>query len=366
VSYQTGKLGVAAGTGLVFVVIMPRLFLTTTSTLVAEAGQAAWIPPILAGMYGLLMLWVLFYVSSRVPGDLFAIAKTLIGSVGAWLIALLFIFFSFVNAVSLLRQLAECTLITAMPEADIHVVILFYGATVAIIVHYGIEPIARAAYLLMPFIVLGLSVSIALLTPYFDIHFLLPWQGNGLPAIFKTSLVIGGSNFEALVLVALAPAFQRIRTMKKAALFGLGGAAVIKTVFTVAYLLIFDVETGIEKTLPYYEMARLIYINRYVQRVEALLIVLWVVAGLMATAISLYIGMYFLTRLLNLPTMRPLIPAVCLIVLQLSLLPKSLSDTIQFDKIVLLTGAFGIYVLPPLLLAATFFKGRRAKKCAAE
>jgi len=219
------------------------------------------------------MLWVLFYVSSRVPGDLFAIAKTLIGSVGAWLIALLFIFFSFVNAVSLLRQLAECTLITAMPEADIHVVILFYGATVAIIVHYGIEPIARAAYLLMPFIVLGLSVSIALLTPYFDIHFLLPWQGNGLPAIFKTSLVIGGSNFEALVLVALAPAFQRIRTMKKAALFGLGGAAVIKTVFTVAYLLIFDVETGIEKTLPYYEMARLIYINRYVQRVEALLIV---------------------------------------------------------------------------------------------
>jgi flagellar biosynthesis protein FlhB len=250
-----------------------------------------------------------------------------------------------------------------LPEANFNIVLLTYLVTIGIIVYFGIEVISQGAYLLMPFIFLGLTITMVLLNGYWDKHNLLPWLGNGIPKLLKTSILTTGSNMESFLLVIIAPAFKNMKTIKTAAIFGVGGATVVKTAFTMIFLLTFDVEPGLEKILPFYEMARLIYISRYVQRVEALLIILWVIAGLIAISISLYIGLYLLTQIFNLSALRLLVPAVCLVLLQLVLLPKSVDDIQKLDMILLRIGDVGIYVIPLLLIVATLLKGKRVKTC---
>jgi spore germination protein KB len=245
-------------------------------------------------------------------------------------------------------------------------IFLAYSATIAILVYLGIEVVSRVAYIIMPLMTLGMIITLSLLTNFYDPNFLLPWQGHGLSAMLQTGLLRTAMNIDAFLLVIFATAFQNIETMKKAALFGLGTGVALKTAFLLAFMATFDYPSGTEKALPFYEMARLIYLTRFLQRVEALLIMMWVIAGLLAITISFYISLYLLTRLFNLPTMRPLLPALTLILLQLALLPKSLSDTTQLDGLLMLVGDVGIFIIPLLLFTVTLLKGRKDKQCVTE
>ena len=115
--------------------------------------------------------------------------------------------------------------------------------------------------------------------------------------------------------------------------------------------------------LPFYEMARLIYLNRYIQRLEAIFILLWVIVGIIAIAICLYGSLYVLAKLFKLPTIRPLIPVAALVMVQVAMLPPDTNSVLKIEAAFFgLFCAPGAVIFPITLLAAFLFKGRR-KAC---
>jgi hypothetical protein len=125
----------------------------------------------------------------------------------------------------------------------------------------------------------------------------------------------------------------------------------------------FGASVAAEKTLPFYEMARLIYINKYVQRLEALFILLWVIAGVLGIAACLYGALYITARLCRLPTVRPLILPLGLIVLQVaSLLPDAATVALVGTTVFSTVFTPGLVVITAALAAAALFKGRE-KPC---
>lgn len=363
-TYQVGKMGIAEGIALVFVLIIPRLFLSQLADVLQETGQLLWLSMLIYTTVPLLVLFMMVYVMNRVPGDLVAVCQYLIGKWGAWLIALAYIGMFLGNSALLLRQYAEYTLITALPQVNFQVVIIWYTITVAIICNLGIEALCRTGYIMLPILVSGLILVFFLAIPFYIVYNLTPWQGNGIMTAMKLGFTGGGFSLGVLSLVFLSSAFQNAKSIKAIAIYALGGIAMLRILFALVYTMIFGVAVGAEKVVPYFEIARLVYLNQYIQRIEALFISVWVILGLLSICASLYIGLYLIVIVLKLPTMRPLVPMGAILIAHLAMLPPDIGSAIYIDKRLMQISQLGIYIFPGLLFIMTLAKRRKKKSCA--
>lgn len=364
-SYQSGRMGMAEGIALVFTISFTTACLTLLSEAIETSRELGWLSIIVSGLSTMVMLFLFIYVFERIPGDLFFIARHLFGKRGACLISIYYIVMFFANAIILIRQFAENTLIMSLPSLNFQLAVGWYAFSAAFIIYFGIEAIARANYVLLPFIVGGILLILVLLVPLYKPNYLFPWQGTGMVnAVIKGGVLVG-SNAGALLLAVIAKSFQNIRVLRTAALFGLGGSILLKSATALVLTMIFGTSVAIERTLPFFEMARMIFLNRYIQRIESIYVILWVMVGIFGIAISVYMGLYLMTRLVNLPTMKPLIPIVIILLAQLAMLPHDLSSVLVFESI-MVRGYYliGIYFIPLLLFMATLLKEKKGTKCA--
>jgi len=367
VSYQSGRMGTAEGIALVFTMTFTTIFVTLPAELIETSGELGWISEIASGLSTMAMLFLFIYVFERFPGDLFYVSTRLLGKLGACLISIYYIVMFFSVATLLIRDFSENTLFAALPELDFHLSVGWYALSVAFLLYFGIEAIARAAYVILPFSAGGIILAFALLVPHYKPYYLFPWQGTGMTNALIKSGVLVASNAAAPLLAVIAKSFQNIRVLRAAAIFGLGGSMLIKSTSILILIIVFGPSAAMERTLPFFEMTRLISLNRYIQRIDSIFIILWVIAGIFGITISLYMGLYLITRLVNLPTMKPLIPIVTLLLAQIAMIPPDASSVRALEGI-LVKGYFliGIYVIPLLLFAATLLNKKRGTKCASE
>lgn len=361
-SYQPGRMGIAEGMALVFIMLFPRIFLTTPANAVSATATAAWWVVIASGLPILLAIWVWIYILQQTPGDFVSVAEKLLGRAGAWLVTITAIAVSFIDSALMLRQFAENTLLTALPQVEFSFVIGWYAFIAALGAILGLEALARGSYLLLPLSVLGLLLVLLLLAPYYDVYNLAPWRGYGVITSLQNAIHRSGINIGGLILVIVSPAMQNIQTFKWASIFGVMSGLFIKAISILVFIMVFGVTTAGEKTLPFFEMARLVYLNRYLQRIEAVFIILWVIGGLLGIALSLYVGTYLITRLFNLPALQPLIPLSAYIVAQLAMLPPDIATVIRLDNFIVSNFfTLALFGITALLLTATIIKAKKRR-----
>ena len=361
-SYQPGKMGIAAGISLIMAITFPYIFLTVPAQVLQNTAGLAWLSPLIGGIPLLLMLWAVIVIQEWMGGDLYEVCERLCGRIGAWIIGLYYIGLFFIDATVLLRQFAENTLLTALPRMEFGFIVNVYILVAAVIVYYGLESILRSNYIIMPFGIVGLVLLLVLLLPFYNIYELAPWQGQGLAVVIPDSLKFAGVSAGAIALVVLSPNFQNTATLKAAALYGVGLSTAIRGIAVFCFTLAFGPTVGSEKVLPFFEMARLVYLSRYIQRIEALFIILWVIVGLLAIAINLFMGLYLITRILRLPTMRPIIPAVAIILTEVAMLPTNIGSVIGLVSLSITTYFnIGLYVIPSLLVVLAVVKRNKRR-----
>jgi spore germination protein KB len=362
-AYNSGRMGMAEGIALAFIVTFPPVFLAVPASLAQEAGSLAWSIPLLGGLAGGALMFALAYVFDRYPDDLLAVVQKLLGKPTAYVVGLFYFGMLLAFAILWTRQFAENTLLTALPFANFPFIVTYYAVSAGIILYAGIEAICRATYLLLPFAITGLLLVLAGLVPVCMPYYLLPWQGNGLAALEGPVINQIGLSGTLSILAVLAPAFQNARTIRTAIVFGYGGSMVLRSISIAVFTMVFGANVAAEKTLPFYEMARLVYINRYLQRFEALFTLLWVMAGVLAIAITLYGAMYIAAKRFNLPAVKPLLPVFVLIVAHAAMLPTDSQSVLNIEQILYnYVFAPGAVIIPAVLFIAAVLKDRR-KSC---
>jgi spore germination protein KB len=356
-NYNPGKMGVAEGTSLILTTNFVIVFISIWSLGIEQATTSAWLIPFLTALAFGGMLMLLLSVMKHTPGDLLEITASLIGNWAARLFTVYFIITFYVYGILLLRQFSENTLITAIPTIDITMICTWFALIAVVVSYIGIEPIARAVYIIIPFLVVGIALILALLYDRFNIYNLTPWLGVDVSTLLVTGIK-GVSIYHAFFLIPLlATSFQNRKTLYTVALLGIGLSTLIRTVILLAYIGIFGVAVGQEKILPFFELSRLIFVSRFIQRIETFFIIFWAIFGLAAIAISLYMTAYLLTRLFNLPSLRPLLLPLALVAVQLSLLPADIATTIEYSRLAQHFELFGVYAIPAILYIVKLLKG---------
>ncbi len=363
-TYHIGNLGIAEGIALVFGLVVSRLFLSGMANGIQENGQLYWLTMIIFTVIPLVVLFMMVYVTNRVSGDIVAVCQQLVGKVGAWLIVVTYSGMFLGNSALILRQYAEYTLSTALPRAEFQFVIVWYAVTAGIICYLGIEALCRSGYILLPFMFSGLILILVMVSPFYVVYNLTPWQGNGIMTAVQSGMRGAGYNIGVLSLIFLSSAFQNTKTIKSVAIYALGSSLVLRVLYMLVYTMVFGVAVGGEKSMPFFELARLVYLNQYIQRIEALFILVWVIFGLLAIAGSMYVGLYLILLLLKLPALRSVVPLGSMIVANLAMLPPDIGYTIQVDQVFVQVTQIGIYLFPGILFVMTLVKKRRKKTCA--
>ncbi len=361
-NYQSGRMGMAEGLGLVYAISFPLLFLSAPAVAAEAAGPVSWVIPLAGGLGTGILLWLQQYLLQRHGGDFLSLTKKILGKIGLYAVSSFYLFALYATACLWTRQFAENTLLTALPDAEFTNIVIAYGLIVMLLVYMGIEGLARASYLILPFAVGGVVLVFAGLGSMLKPLYLVPLLGNGLFSVVGPTFYLIGAGAPIVLLMILKPAFQSPQTMQTVILLGIGGGSVIQSLANAVYVSGLSAAIGLEKTQPFYEMARLIYINRYVQRLEALFIILWVIIGIIGIATCLYGTLYILARLFRLPTPKPILLPAGLIMINIAAMPPDAGvvanlDTLLFSGIL----APGFIFITLVLFIVALLRGPEAK-----
>lgn len=346
------------------ILIITQLFLGIPRVLIKEAGSAGWLLIIMSAIIASIGVFIIVRLIKKFPGKNFIeIAEIVWGSPGRILVAVLMSFLFLFIATILIREFAETILTTVLPRTPISIVALIFLAAMVFGAYNGLEVITRSSVLLFPFIVVGL-LSILLLTATFvDLTNLFPILGTGpeklvYHALGKTSIFI-----EIVFIGLISSNVNDPEKIPRQIWVSFLVSAALFVVVQLFYVSVITVDTGRKLYVPLFQMARIIYMGRFVQRIEALYIFVWFFTGALKLTLLFYGSATALSRGFKIPFYQPLLFPLALLVFALNFLPQSILTAVSLDVNILRNYGFILaFGLPALLLLTSIIRGKGGKK----
>ncbi|QNK57309.1 endospore germination permease [Paenibacillus sp. PAMC21692] len=353
---------------IMFVISSSTLLLPTI--LAAQARQDAWISAVAGVSISMLLVMIYGKLGLHCPDQTLAeMCESLLGKIAGKAAMLLFLIYLFIITAGLLSQvgmLASSPFLTLTPAP---VVNIFFLAIIVFAVLLGLETFARAAQLFLPFILLLILLLIGSLMPLVQGHYLLPMLEYGPGPVIKGAITVVGVPFlDLAILLMVFPSVDDNRSAYKM-FFGataIGGLLLI-LVILFSTLVLGPYLTSIAE-YPFFTLAQKVNIGNFVQRIESIVLTIWMVSMFFKITICYYALLLSAGQILQLRSYKPLALPVSLIIiiLSISLFPSSVSfweyvgD--EWTPSVFLYG----FVIPAVLLLVAAAKKKRGKMPAAD
>jgi spore germination protein KB len=339
-------------------IAMLILFVATNAFLMypryvsGSAFEAAWMEPVISGL-GTLILFLIVerLLSKYFPGmDVVEVSVEAFTKWGAILIAIVFAAYFLLSTASVMRQFTENVITTVLPTTPLFIVSAVFVVAAGYIAHAGLEGICRTAYFVLPILVIG-TLGLCLLTAnWWKPMLLLPIWGTGIGHVLYGSVRYSSIFANVLLLCVIYPHAHDPRSFRSIGAISIVVSMVLLVAFIVTYHMVFPAaETG-KTSFPLYQLARMIYLGRFIQRFESVFVFLWVTAALVKMAVTLWGAAYLLAKALDWPTLRPAIPALGCISFMLSVWGDSIVTVLQLDERYLIGWGWTIVFALPLLI----------------
>jgi spore germination protein KB len=327
------KIGAKEFTALLTLIVATHLFLNYPASVSRSALEAAWMEPILSGVVALsVFLWIEYILRKHYPGmDLIEIVRNRFGGFAAGLISIVFASYFLVLTARIMRQFMETVITTVLPSTPITVVGGLLILTVGFVATTGLEGIARISYMALPVLFLGVLALSLLTLNWWDTSLIFPFWGTGITHIGYGALQSSSIFDNVLVLAIIYPHAHDPKALRMVGVKSTIYTIFLLTLFILSYHMVFSPEDTERLTSPIYSMARIIHIGRFVQRLESIFIFMWVSAGIVKLSLSLWASAYLLANGFNWGIYRPIVPALGLLCLSLSMLPHDIATTFRID-----------------------------------
>lgn len=253
-----------------------------TSILVVPSGLAhiaredAWIASLCSLLINLIMVVLYILIARLHPGkNLFEIHEA---AFGKWLgkaVSLLYLFYFLILTGTLLGDLGFFISSEIMPETPMEAIqILFLVAAVAS-ASLGIVVLARVGELLFPWVLFLFLILVLTLIPQIDWNYIKPVLEGGWSPVLQAGYQSAMFQ-EVIVLMMFLPLVKKPKNGERAFLWGTFGGGMILSIIVLLSVLVLGIEQTENSTFPAYALAKTINIGNILQRVEGILITIWV------------------------------------------------------------------------------------------
>ncbi|MFJ8236166.1 endospore germination permease [Ureibacillus sp. NPDC094379] len=332
--------------------------LIVPSNLAAGAKQDAWIVAIFGTGIGFLVIWLFCVLAQLFPQLTFIkINEKIFGKWVGKTVSLLFVIMSFLYASSLLYYSGTFLNTHLMPNTPMAALNILMAIIIVMGVRLGLETIARSAELCILFFFVLFFLLVLFISPEIKFENVQPVFEAETSTIVKSSLLyIQTSSFNAIILLMIFPAFtNNFKHAKKSFIIGNLIGGIVITILTFLCVSVLGANNTAAEYYPGYELAKRINVGEFIQRIEALMAGLWIIALYFKTTIYFYASVLGLAQIINVKDYRPLTIPLGMIAVSLSLV---IYPNVVYEKNWTMTTGFllslSIGVILPLLLIVVY------------
>ncbi|PTM59571.1 endospore germination permease [Desmospora activa] len=258
-------------------------------SILEKAGRDAWISVLLTGI--LYVLWLLLLGRELSKTDNIPVIKHIedgIGRLPALLIRLLLSGILFLNTYITLKDTVTWTQVSYLVETPTSVILILFASLCLVAAALGLESIAIANGILLPFVILfGIFVASGNF-PKKDYSLLWPVLQHGPMPILKGMLYSGIGLAEVIYILFIRHYFSG--PMKRLQLVITGVILVMLTFGPLTgSIAIFGPETAAEQRYPAFEQWQMFSLGGYVEHVDFLSIYQWLTGSLIRISFGLWL-----------------------------------------------------------------------------
>ncbi|MBO1515443.1 GerAB/ArcD/ProY family transporter [Metabacillus bambusae] len=350
---EKGKIWGWQFTILVFLFTTGSSLILVPSMLAAKAKQDAWLAGIFALAVGLLLVWLYQTLGSLFPE--MTLVEYIEKILGKWIgkaISLLFFTYPFVLGAFVLRNIGDFMTTQIMPETPIEAIHFVYLTIVMMGTRYGLETLARAGEILFPLFIVLFLFLVIFISPQIELEKIQPILEEGMKPVLQSAfLFIGFPFLELCIFLMIFPYVNHPKKAGKAFFMGTLMGGIVLIVLTALAILVEGADQTSRYLNPSYILAQKINIGNFVQRIEAIVAIMWFISIFFKLTICFYVSNLSLAQILKLKDYRVLVFPLGMIIYVLSLIVSPnivYISTHVLDVWPLYFSIFGLFI--PLLL----------------
>jgi spore germination protein KB len=294
---------------LVMFFIIGDMMLFMPSSISAIAEQDAWISVLIGLPIGIGLAWYMYWYSEKFPGHNLISIHTL--ALGRWVggfVSLLYLAAFFNSSVVVIREIGDFVTTQMMTETPMRVINLLMIILVVIVIRSGLENIARSAEFIFPVYLLMLTMMVIFLLP--EAHFakLTPVMESSFLNIAEGVVFYVTFPFcEMFAFWMIFPHVAKNKHFKRDYLLGALLAGLVIFIIILMSLLVLGTYLTKHQMYSAYTLAKKVNIGHFVQRLEAIMAITWIMSTLMRSIIYGYAFVKGVADLLKLRDYRMLL-----------------------------------------------------------
>lgn len=233
--------------------------------------------------------------------------RTLLGNFLGTIVGLSFVVaFGFLTSM-LMREYADVFTIAIDPNTPLSVYILLISGLLVYAVRGGLPTIARLAQLWFPIVFISHLVLVVLGIGEFQMGHLRPLLGPGPGRILSAGWYTAAVFAEGVIFLWLYPFLRRKEKALKALWSGTAVAGMLLISVTIETVAIMGAAATAEETFPLLTVVRLITLGSFVERLESVFMIFWLVSAFVKLAVTFWASAFSLAQVLRIPSYKPLL-----------------------------------------------------------
>jgi len=341
-------------------------FLFAPAGITKFAGPDGWISAsILASAYGSLVVLVVVALGNRFPSQAFTeYLPAVLGKIPGKILAALYAgFFIHLSAI-ILNESSTFVHVAFLRETPPTVLDIVTAAAAAYGVYLGIEVIARQSSIVFPVWALSLLLLLILGIIELNPNNLRPFMENGPLPVLRGAGISTVFRGEAFLLAMLFPYLNQKREALKSGFVNLGVVAIIAGTIMAALVGVFGDSFVTIKLFPFFELARYISVARIVERLEIVVVIIWVAGVIVKLAVFYHSSCIATANTLGLKSYRvTIIPIVAATVIISEMVYPTHAQLIPFlFKPLPPYAATGELLVPALVLLIAVIRNKRESR----
>lgn len=309
---------------------------TVILALGAGAKQDAWLSTVLGMIGGLILMFIYTKLSAYYPGDtLIQMIPKIIGKYLAFPINLIYIFYFALLASTACRNFGELIVTTILSKTPLVVIIGVFMALVIYCLRSGVEIFGRMGEVVFPVYIFAIVLVWVLLlsVEQFNLNNLTPVVGNGVKIIVKEAFPQTLISFgEAIIILMFFPVLNKKHHARKIGIAVIVIGGILLTLNTIMNISVLGPEIYSSVKFPLLSATRLISIADFLERFDALIILLMVSGVFFKIGGWTYGAAVGIAHLFNLKDYRSILVGIGTVIIPLSLLHAS-SDVEHFNVV---------------------------------
>ncbi|WP_282942933.1 endospore germination permease [Paenibacillus sp. RC67] len=299
---ENGKISLRQFGILVTLFTVGDAILVLPSAVALESKEDAWIATILGTGIGLLVVYLFVAVARLNPRlTLVEYNNKILGTAMGTVLSVLYLGYFFICAAANIREIGDFMTTLSMPETPIQAIHVVFLCIVVVGVRHGLEVIGRVGEAFFPgFIVFFILLALFLL-PKIHVENIQPVLAEGIKPSLQGSIV--SSTFSTVQLVIFLMIIPYVNQHKHIMRSFMGGAllgSLALFLIILLSILVLGVDATANSMYPSYNLAKKISIGKFLERIEAILSLLWFVTIFFKIILFFYGFLLGLSQLLKL------------------------------------------------------------------